>query len=437
MNTFSINPKISLDILRRYKNFLKETETSGDYQPDKFTTLYRTESRKLKTSLLKKMLEETFKASVEKEEGKHHSFSVIISPPENKFSELLKTYVNKRYRSEFGNVQSFTKSLPISMLSKIAPAFESTNQKLRIWFNEKDEIEIWGFANNYFDDFGLEIVTFSEGQIFVQINLPVLTHSRFLISQKQSEEIILDYFSIINHLFFGKESFEKLRNMTINDLHKEEFLRLEHRKKRLYDFAIDLINKINKHAHGGILLVIPDEKIDEILEESIKSPINFDLETNYNLVKGKLKWEEDQIVNSQIRREKTSERFNFNNEINFIAQLTAIDGATIITKSFDIVGFGAKIKPKTTSDALKLETVLIREPFEESNDERKALSDLGGTRHQSTAQFVFDQREKNAFAIVASQDGKISIIFWDDEKQITTVFRHLEYLFYGMKLLYK
>jgi hypothetical protein len=437
MNTFSFNPKISADILQKYKDFLKWTETSGGYQSDNFTTLYRNEASKLKTSQLKKMFEETFKASVEKEEGKQHSFSVIISPPEHKFSELLIPYLHKHYCGYFENVQSFSKPIPISMLSKIAPAFESTKQKLRIWFNNKNEIEIWGFANHYFDYFGLEIMTFSDGQLFVHIKPFDFVHHRFLISQKRSEEIILDYFSIINHLFFGKESFEKLRNMTINDLHKEEFLRLEHRKKRLYDFAIDLINKINKHAHGGILLVIPDEKIDEILEESIKSPINFDLETNYNLVKGKLKWEEDQIVNSQIRREKTSERFNFNNEINFIAQLTAIDGATIITKSFDIVGFGAKIKPKTTSDALKLETVLIREPFEESNDERKALSDLGGTRHQSTAQFVFDQREKNAFAIVASQDGKISIIFWDDEKQITTVFRHLEYLFYGMKLLYK
>ncbi|MGI8788169.1 MAG: hypothetical protein ACR2HG_10455 [Pyrinomonadaceae bacterium] len=55
-------------------------------------------------------------------------------------------------------------------------------------------------------------------------------------------------------------------------------------------------------------------------------------------------------------------------------------------------------------------------------------------RHQSTAQFVFDQRERNAFAIVASEDGKVSIIYWDKIKKITVVLRHVEYLFYGINI---
>jgi DNA integrity scanning protein DisA with diadenylate cyclase activity len=57
----------------------------------------------------------------------------------------------------------------------------------------------------------------------------------------------------------------------------------------------------------------------------------------------------------------------------------------------------------------------------------KPLSDLGGTRHQSAAQFVFDQRD--AFAIVASQDGRISVVSWDSERKMVSVFRHAEYLF--------
>jgi hypothetical protein len=35
---------------------------------------------------------------------------------------------------------------------------------------------------------------------------------------------------------------------------------------------------------------------------------------------------------------------------------------------------------------------------------------LGGTRHLAAAQFVFDQR--NAVALVASQDGRFTVFIW-------------------------
>jgi hypothetical protein len=37
-------------------------------------------------------------------------------------------------------------------------------------------------------------------------------------------------------------------------------------------------------------------------------------------------------------------------------------------------------------------------------------SGLGGTRHSSAAQFVQDQR--NAIALVASQDGRFTVFAW-------------------------
>ena len=37
-------------------------------------------------------------------------------------------------------------------------------------------------------------------------------------------------------------------------------------------------------------------------------------------------------------------------------------------------------------------------------------SDLGGTRHLSAAQFVHDQRD--AVALVASQDGRFTVFAW-------------------------
>jgi hypothetical protein len=40
----------------------------------------------------------------------------------------------------------------------------------------------------------------------------------------------------------------------------------------------------------------------------------------------------------------------------------------------------------------------------------KGTADLGGTRHLSAAQFVHDQRD--AVALVASQDGRFTVFAW-------------------------
>jgi len=90
-----------------------------------------------------------------------------------------------------------------------------------------------------------------------------------------------------------------------------------------------------------------------------------------------------------------------------------------------LIAFGAKIE-KASQNVPEL--VLLREPFDDSRRPTpKPLSELDGTRHQSAAQFVFDQRR--AFAIVASQDGRVSVMNWDAKAEKVSVFRHAEYLF--------
>ena len=55
-------------------------------------------------------------------------------------------------------------------------------------------------------------------------------------------------------------------------------------------------------------------------------------------------------------------------------------------------------------------------------------------RHLSAAQFVFDQKDIGAFAIVASQDGIISIMFWEEERKSVVVIRNAQYLFFGAEV---
>ena len=59
-----------------------------------------------------------------------------------------------------------------------------------------------------------------------------------------------------------------------------------------------------------------------------------------------------------------------------------------------------------------VESVLVSEPVEGNCATEEPPSALGGTRHLSAAQFVHDQR--NAVAMVASQDGRFTIFEWSE-----------------------
>lgn len=156
---------------------------------------------------------------------------------------------------------------------------------------------------------------------------------------------------------------------------------------------------MTEHGHGGTLLVLPSENTSEILDNSIQ-PITLAPTHCFDFIRRKLEKEEDESLYAYERKiPNHSIPWSFSSEVRLIAGSTAVDGATIITKNFDLLAFGAKIKRMSKNAP---EKVLVREPLDDSQKET-ALSDFGGTRHQSAAQFVFDNRD--AFAITASQDG--------------------------------
>jgi hypothetical protein len=163
-----------------------------------------------------------------------------------------------------------------------------------------------------------------------------------------------------------------------------------------------------------------------VLQASIKQPVEMAPESSFEYLSQMLVKEEDEGLYAYERNVPNySLPWSFDNEALLFAQATAVDGATIITKDFSLIAFGAKIEK--ASGAVP-EQVLVSEPFEDSRQPAsKPLSDLGGTRHQSAAQFVFDQH--NAFAIFASQDGRLSVMVWNAAKKVVSVFRHAEYLF--------
>jgi hypothetical protein len=99
--------------------------------------------------------------------------------------------------------------------------------------------------------------------------------------------------------------------------------------------------------------------------------------------------------------------------VDAMAGLTAVDGATLIDDKYELLAFGAKIARGRGQPPV--ERVLVTEPIEGSMVAEATPVQLGGTRHLSAAQFVHDQRD--ASALVASQDGRFTIFTWSPHQE--------------------
>jgi hypothetical protein len=161
---------------------------------------------------------------------------------------------------------------------------------------------------------------------------------------------------------------------------------------------VQLSVSMRAHKRGGLLLVVPEGS--DRWRESIIAPIKYQLSPRFSVL-------------ADLMQQRTADRDRLwqdalGRAIEGIAGLTAVDGATIVTDRHELLAFGAKITRRRGSPPVEQATVT--EPIEGWEPTIVHPSALGGTRHLSAAQFVHDQRD--AVALVASQDGRFTVFAW-------------------------
>jgi hypothetical protein len=161
---------------------------------------------------------------------------------------------------------------------------------------------------------------------------------------------------------------------------------------------VQLAVSMRAHGRGGALLVVP---AGETWRESIVHPITYAVSPVYSVLVDLMHETED-----ERRRPWWQEAWG--RAVEAIAGLTAVDGATMITNTYELIGFGAKIARRKGS--AQIEQVTVTEPIEGGVASIVHPTQLGGTRHLSAAQFVQDQHD--AVALVASQDGHFTVFAW-------------------------
>jgi len=316
------------------------------------------------------IIDVAFWASLRREEGRSPQISIAYLPPILAGQPLI-----------FGESILLTPHV----LTKLAPAVERSGIHLGVW-EQDGELYVWGTTRSIPDCcFVLEVI--EPGLMVVKhrrikgfgkfINVAVLKGDEIKIIDEHSKSLpdcpamlttLLDYNSPSGW------------NDSVNVL-------------------VQLAASMRSHGHGGILLVVPTNGNN--WRDSIISPVTYPVVPAYDQLKRLM----GEVVNE---RSMILWQDEVNRTVDAVAGLTAVDGATIINDQLELLAFGAKIG--LSSNGSPVEEMLITEPVLGNVATIIHPSQNGGTRHLSAAQFVYDQRD--AIALVSSQDGRFTIFSW-------------------------
>ena len=276
-------------------------------------------------------------------------------------------------------------SLKPSNLVKIAPAVERPGIHLGVWRQDSGELKVWGVTRQI-PAFtfvlevaapGLLVVKHHRGDGGKFVNVAVLEGDLVKMIDEQASRLP-DCPSLLTSLL-GFDTQQPTSGPT--------------------NVLIDLSVSMRAHGRGGILLVVPPDSTT--WSESIVQPVPYAVQPSFG------------VLSELVRRGRTEHderewQEELEDAVEAIAGLTAVDGAAIITDRCDLLAFGAKITRRHGYPVV--EQVSVTEPIEGGETALVIASRFGGTRHLSAAQFVHDQRD--TLALVASQDGRFTVLAW-------------------------
>lgn len=319
--------------------------------------------------VIEAVIDVCFWASLRKEEGKSPKISLALLPPDQAIHPLV-----------FGNRLRLTPH----NLTKLAPAVESPGIHLGVWY-DGEELYVWGTT--------LAIPGICMVLEVVEPGMLVVKHSRIDGFGKFVNIAVLkgDEIKVIDEQNTGLLHCPGLITSLAN---MPSFLLEES-----VNIIVELAAAMRAHKRGGLVLIVPTYTEDWM--KSIVQPIAYPVTPPFTGVT---------VLMHQNATERQREgwREALHRAIDTVGGFTAVDGATIINRDYEVLAFGAKVARSETSSPV--EEIITTEPVIDSIPRYVQPSKSGGTRHLAAAQFVHDQRD--AIALVASQDGHFTVFAW-------------------------
>ena len=175
--------------------------------------------------------------------------------------------------------------------------------------------------------------------------------------------------------------------------------------------------------HGGMLVILPAERAGQILDDArdlrLKYPFR-DEEPRRRLASLTARIE-DALARRPAATGELDETYDANEDAflgdldealfetaHFVADLTHVDGAVVLTTGLDLLGFGGEI-----ASAPQGALLVARARGLTSTDREWVRTDRVGTRHRSAYRLC--QSLPDALVLVVSQDGGLRFVRWADD----------------------
>jgi len=325
--------------------------------------------------VIEKIIDVAFWASLRREEGHIIKISLSFLPPEKTKHPIL-----------------FQQRLPLTpvTLTKLAPGVERPGIHIGVW-EEDGELFIWGTTRS--------IPSLSFVVDVSEPGLIVIKHRRLRGFGKYTNVAVLkgDQVKIVDEHSVSLEDCPGFLTFLLGS--QKPYTNIA------ANVLIQLSVSMRAHKRGGSLLVVPAHS--ETWQESIVKPMLYAVQPADSGLARVVKHKEKKMANGTWQE-------SLRKEVDALAGLTAVDGATIINDHYELLAFGAKISRAPGSKPV--DEMIVTEPVIGDTAKQLHPAQNGGTRHLSVAQFVHDQRD--AIGLVASQDGKFTIFSWSQTKQM-------------------
>ncbi len=288
------------------------------------------------------------------------------------------------------------RSLDPAALAKLAPAVERPGIHLGVWRGEDGELHVWGITRVIPRlCFVLEVV---------EPGLLVVKYRRTSDGGKFANVVVLrgDEVKVVDAVAATQPDCPGMVTSLLG-------FGVANASADQTDVLVQLAVSMRAHGRGGTLLVVPADS--DAWRESILYPTLYTVEPAFPELAELLarpEAERDDEWQDDLRR-----------AVDAVAGLTAVDGAAIVNDRSELLAFGAKIVQSRSGS--EVERVVVTEPVAGSAPAVVDPAELGGTRHLSAAQFAQDQ--KDAVALVASQDGRFTVFAWSPCEQMVHAHR--------------
>ncbi len=381
-------------------------------------------------SVLTALLNNCFFASLKREEDRTTEFDLALCLPSDlpdpafRFSNFVK----------FFNLISFDhRELSVDELVRLAPACNPEKTVILTGYDSKtDDLYLWGVVDvgsrssatvthGCLTELGIRVSSLGE--------MKVSLHGGLLCTYKDGK-ILYPERKLINtgriYDFFRPTSLDLCHDVKVAAGQEAGAEPDDGRDYRAmaYLFALqELVERMQRLKHGGCILIVPEEQSDEKFSNlTVKYPCRCRDQTVWNCLRGK--WilhdqffaaldkaragecNAEEVQSLQSQREDVER--GLTDSLDTLVRFTAVDGALLITRKFEVLGFGAVVQlPSTAPYAVR--------KCEDREGTRAA--DIGielfGTRHRSAFQFCYDCAP--SVAIVVSQDGGVKMVMRVDD----------------------